>query len=584
MFPICRADLRCWSTPDPGVDAAVAMDAYVDPGTDAYLAPGTDAYVAPRTDAYVNPGTDAYVTPGTDAYVNPGTDAWAPEPDAYVIPPPDAYVPPATDAGPLPDTGGPCGGGPLMTFYRDADGDGHGAAASGTMMRCSAGGGYVASSDDCDDANPGRFPGNPELCNNVDDDCNGTSDGSAANASCMLMNANAVCELGFCAVASCRPNFGDCDAMDANGCEVDTRADGRNCGGCGMPCLAADTCSASSCDDSPVVQIAGGSAMNCARRANGHVACWGVLGSTTYRVATELRGVTDAIDVDLSANLACVVHAGGTVSCLSDPALALVPVGGLTDAVDVAVGSGTACAIRTGGRIACWGARAGYPAGTPGTGDSPAAVPIAGFTDAVQLEGVYSLRGVAAFIVRRTSGAVNWWAGGEALSGPATPVTSAIDVTVGTSYTAGGPFYCAVLSGGDVRCWGGPAWGVAFSDAGPPVMTGIRELHAIPSTNWMGQGGLCGATTSGAVYCIGSDGFGQLGLGGPYDVRYTTQTLSASLGGVSAVTGYDKGGCALTMTGLVRCWGIDDAYQVGTGALGVGPGSTTRTPTIVSGL
>ena len=61
------------------------------------------------------------------------------------------------------------------TWYADVDGDGHGDADS-TDIGCEAPPGYVASSDDCDDQDP-SVP-NSEICNGVDDDCDGQVDGS----------------------------------------------------------------------------------------------------------------------------------------------------------------------------------------------------------------------------------------------------------------------------------------------------------------------------------------------------------------------------------------------------------------------
>jgi Putative metal-binding motif len=60
--------------------------------------------------------------------------------------------------------------------FRDADGDGHGAAAMSRVTACKPPGGQVTKDDDCDDGAVGVFPGAPELCNRIDDDCDGTSD------------------------------------------------------------------------------------------------------------------------------------------------------------------------------------------------------------------------------------------------------------------------------------------------------------------------------------------------------------------------------------------------------------------------
>ncbi len=57
------------------------------------------------------------------------------------------------------------------TWYRDADGDGYGSAAS-SRTGCDPGDGWVADATDCDDGEPGVHPGAPEECGNgLDDDC-----------------------------------------------------------------------------------------------------------------------------------------------------------------------------------------------------------------------------------------------------------------------------------------------------------------------------------------------------------------------------------------------------------------------------
>jgi parallel beta-helix repeat protein len=68
----------------------------------------------------------------------------------------------------------------LVTFYRDADGDGFGDAGV-TTQACAAPPGYVADSTDCDDARAAVHPGAPELCDGLDNDCNGVIDDGIAN-------------------------------------------------------------------------------------------------------------------------------------------------------------------------------------------------------------------------------------------------------------------------------------------------------------------------------------------------------------------------------------------------------------------
>jgi len=61
--------------------------------------------------------------------------------------------------------------GVLLTFYRDADTDGHGDATM-TMEACAAPSGFVTSSDDCDDDCITCLPGGTETCDTRDNNCN----------------------------------------------------------------------------------------------------------------------------------------------------------------------------------------------------------------------------------------------------------------------------------------------------------------------------------------------------------------------------------------------------------------------------
>src|SRR4030095_6020376 len=66
-------------------------------------------------------------------------------------------------------------GGTLTTYYLDSDGDGYGNAAS-TKRSCSKPDGYVTNNGDCDDSKSSIYPGAPELCDGIDNNCNNQTD------------------------------------------------------------------------------------------------------------------------------------------------------------------------------------------------------------------------------------------------------------------------------------------------------------------------------------------------------------------------------------------------------------------------
>jgi hypothetical protein len=65
------------------------------------------------------------------------------------------------------------------TWYRDRDRDGFGADTS-AVTACDPPGNTVPASGDCDDDNDEIFPGAEEVCNDLDDNCDGSTDGADA--------------------------------------------------------------------------------------------------------------------------------------------------------------------------------------------------------------------------------------------------------------------------------------------------------------------------------------------------------------------------------------------------------------------
>ena len=60
-------------------------------------------------------------------------------------------------------------------FYVDADGDGFGSADI-TIQACSPPSGFTDNDADCNDFDPNSYPGNTEVCDGNDNDCDGSID------------------------------------------------------------------------------------------------------------------------------------------------------------------------------------------------------------------------------------------------------------------------------------------------------------------------------------------------------------------------------------------------------------------------
>lgn len=154
-------------------------------------------------------------------------------------------------------------------------------------------------------------------------------------------------------------------------------------------------------------------------------------------------------------------------------------------------------------------------------------------------------------------------------------------VPVGAALTelcAGIGHTCAVLSNGDVKCWG-----TAFSgqlgygnmnqigddetpNTQPPLVFEVDAEHVA-----CGLQHSCALFEDGSVRCWGANGQGQLGQGNVVQIgddEAATTVTAISLGGSPvAISAGDNHTCVRFEDGTVRCWGANDQGQLGQGSI-----------------
>jgi len=139
-------DVATWYDDDDG-------DTYGDPAVSEVDCYAPSGYVSDNTDC---DDSDSSQYPGADEYCNGEDDDCDSSVDE------DSAV-------------------DVLTWYQDSDSDNYGNSAV-TDIDCDQPTGYVSDSTDCDDGDSSQYPGADEVCNSEDDDCDGSVDEDATDA------------------------------------------------------------------------------------------------------------------------------------------------------------------------------------------------------------------------------------------------------------------------------------------------------------------------------------------------------------------------------------------------------------------
>lgn len=314
---------------------------------------------------------------------------------------------------------------------------------------------------------------------------------------------------------------------------------------------------------SRVVQIETGAVAShtCVRLGNGSVKCWGIssYGALGYGNHTENIGDDETLSdigfVKIGAKATalavgeahtCVIVEGGKVKCWGSNHYGQLGYGNRNNigddetpdtvgfvklgskAIAIAAGSDHTCALLEGGNVKCWGL-ADNRGGQLGYGHNNNI----GDDETLDTVGFVKLG------------------------------SKAVALSAGDAHT------CALLEGGDVKCWGSPGThGILgtegrgqIGDNETPENAPIVKLGEKATAVETGSSHTCAILQNGNVKCWGWNSDGQLG----------TRNLNAlvelvNLGAKAvAVSGGHRHTCAILEGGNAKCWGFNLGGQLGYG-------------------
>lgn len=427
-------------------------------------------------------------------------------------------------------------------------GDGSTPECGGTQTRACPGGidvgECVAGTQRCMDGMWGPCEGaigpTAEVCDGLDNDCDGTPDGPMADMAC---GSGQVCTLGRCMISSCPGNFEDCNLLPGDGCETDIRTSRDHCGGCGMPC--GWRCTRGTCNEA-VDLGAGLGDHTCAVRTSGDVVCWG-------RNMEGQLGIGSA-GIDFSSLPLAVLGEGGS--------------GTLADVEEVVTGGSFSCARRADRTVVCWGSNTYGQLGNGSTTPSNTPVRVTGLVSALQISAGkdHACALVADMTVRCWGRNLSGQLGDGTTSQRTTPVT-AVGVDRVTQVSGGGAHTCVVRSTGAAECWGSGidgqlGQGSLSSSQTHVAVSGLTGVASIAA----GDRFTCATLGSGSIYCWGSNTYRQVSAS-------TTSRFSSPVEvpigmSVTQVSAGTRHACATLADGTGRCWGSDEDGRLGDGTGG----------------
>lgn len=262
------------------------------------------------------------------------------------------------------------------TYYKDNDGDGFGDPDSAhTSFDCTPSPGFVAKGGDCNDNDPAIHPDALEICDGIDNNCDGTIDG-APTSTTSLCSGNLSCIGGEC--CNTRTSGNAANRCNTVACGRDNQCLSNKCMS-GVCCNNSDTginrCITRSCERND--QCLSGSCVDgvcCNANASGNNRCNGVLCSGSKNNCNsdychDIRNVGGDNTNDICLPMACKTN-------INDPACLnyLRPTGDACDNYKQCASQfcvdGLCCGSGSDSALSCVGRTCNQNSDCPGSGSS----------------------------------------------------------------------------------------------------------------------------------------------------------------------------------------------------------------------
>jgi len=329
----------------------------------------------------------------------------------------------------------------------------------------------------------------------------------------------------------------------------------------------------------------------CALTSDGRVKCWGKndygqLGNgtnTNSSTPVDVDGLTnETIGINAGFGHTCALTASGVVSCWgynsegqlgdgtnTNRSTPVDVVGLSSEVITVSAGSGHTCALTSTGGVKCWGDNDYGKLGDGLITDRLTPVDVLGLTSGMNNVSSGNYHSCAL----TTEGGIKCWGenafgqlGDGTVTSHSTPVEVGELMSGVIAVSAGQDHTCALTEASRVKCWGSNEYGQLGDGTTDNRLTPVDVVGITEEVTAISAGAYhtCMLTSAGGVKCWGYNYAGQIGDATNTD-RNTPVDVMGLASGVKEVSAGSGHTCVITSAGGVKCWGGNNAGQLGDG-------------------